>query len=605
MPQLATHENPAQADAFREASDRIAKETILHFTTPSGEKYVYHQRKFSIGTGSNIDAAERDAKLAKQLRLESGERSGRDQPPPGFRQVFADGNKVSGNEQQSNGQVHAPVSAPVPAAPAPASTTTAAPEKQYKYHLTDDKSVRTFKTEKQANAYLKSNKNKTGKQTVNGFEAVQYDAKTWALQKESQKGKVREQDKIDYLKDGMLNVLAKSGGINKESALTLEKGEIKPEDIREGNKGRYKLFRSDGSGMTLQGAHEFIKQGHDFDGMLDPDQKEDFPHFFERLMESIYAPKDQQRLTFAGQEFMANAGEEAKQAAVDLEAMQVSKEFEDSLPPLSDDEVTAVDVALDNHAQEMMQEMYDDETLAELNQYTKGEYHELNTRLNQAATDEAAVSENAPISRGDDASSARPILQDGPAAIEPIGREQANAPESVAEPPPASTPEQAQTPLPSGVSTSEQSPIERAAAAMQQAAQQMADAARLLTNPDRATPTAQTNADAFELAAQTPEQLAASQSKAAEEAKKKAEEKAIADREAEQPLQLQNQDKRAESDTAKKIAAQDALFSRASDDKGTALFSRDIPERDKAERRMGAMIDEFQKGTLKVPTLRY
>jgi len=81
MPQLATHENPAQADGFMEAAKRIASETILHFTTPSGEKYVYHQPKFSIGTGRNVDAAEQDADLAKQLRLESGERSARDEPP--------------------------------------------------------------------------------------------------------------------------------------------------------------------------------------------------------------------------------------------------------------------------------------------------------------------------------------------------------------------------------------------------------------------------------------------------------------------------------------------------------------------------------------------
>ena len=61
----------------------------------------------------------------------------------------------------------------------------------------------------------------------------------------------------------------------------------------------------------------------------------------------------------------------------------------------------------------------------------KESHHELNTRLNQAATGEATVSENTRSSRGDDASSTRPILQDGPAAIESISREQAKAPESV------------------------------------------------------------------------------------------------------------------------------------------------------------------------------
>jgi len=190
MPQLAAHENLTQADAFRAASDRIAKETILHFTSPTGEKYVYHQPKFSIGTGNNIDAAERDAKLAKQSRLESGERSGRDQPPPGFRQVFAAGDKISGNEQQPNGRVQAPVSAPVAAAtsaPTPASTLApTAPAKQFKYHLNDDKTVRTFKTEKQANAYLKSNKNKTGENAVKGYKVAKSNNETWVLQKETE-----------------------------------------------------------------------------------------------------------------------------------------------------------------------------------------------------------------------------------------------------------------------------------------------------------------------------------------------------------------------------------------------------------------------------------
>jgi hypothetical protein len=71
-------------------------------------------------------------------------------------------------------------------------------------------------------------------------------------------------------------------------------------------------------------------------------------------------------------------------------------------------------------------------------------------------------------------------------------------------------------------------------------------------------------APALELSTQTREELNASQSKAAEQERQRLEEKRIADLEAEQPLQLQNEDKRAESDTQKKIAAQASIFDQPS-----------------------------------------
>lgn len=110
---------------------------------------------------------------------------------------------------------------------------------------------------------------------------------------------------------------------------------------------------------------------------------------------------------------------------------------------------------------------------------------------------------------------------------EPITPESGNTPESRAN---------------TGVSTPMQTAATRAAEAMRAAA------------------------DAFELAAQTPQELAASQTKAAEEARQKLEEKRIADLEAERPLELQSEDKRAESDTQKKIAAQGSIFDQAPQD---------------------------------------